>query len=303
MPIEYAGASQFRPPGSQASTKLAGVRLPPPSRLTPAELDDLAELERRVAESDGVVLKLEWPALRDGRHVSAITERADGRLIAFLGMYTFGVGEAELIGMVDPDHRRRGIAGRLLDRALASCDERGLGRRLLIAPRASDAAAALATARGAVLDHSEHSLELTGEPHRAAAAPEIALRDATAADRADLIRILSAGFGPPPDSMLDPLHTDTSRTLIIARDGRPIGTLRADRHGEQGAIYGFAIDPEERGRGVGRDVLGRVCADLRAHGAHRVKLEVEVDNDAALHLYTSVGFTPVGTEDYYRLPG
>jgi ribosomal protein S18 acetylase RimI-like enzyme len=29
---------------------------------------------------------------------------------------------------------------------------------------------------------------------------------------------------------------------------------------------------------------------------------VDVDNDHALGLYTSVGFTPVITEDYYALP-
>jgi ribosomal protein S18 acetylase RimI-like enzyme len=32
-------------------------------------------------------------------------------------------------------------------------------------------------------------------------------------------------------------------------------------------------------------------------------LEVDVDNDRALTLYTSVGFTPITTEDYFALPG
>jgi ribosomal protein S18 acetylase RimI-like enzyme len=31
-------------------------------------------------------------------------------------------------------------------------------------------------------------------------------------------------------------------------------------------------------------------------------LEVDVDNDRALGQYTSVGFTPVITEDYFALP-
>jgi len=56
------------------------------------------------------------------------------------------------------------------------------------------------------------------------------------------------------------------------------------------------------GRGIGRDVLRRVCQLLRGEGARHVGLEVAVDNERALGLYTSVGFTPVTTEDYYALP-
>jgi ribosomal protein S18 acetylase RimI-like enzyme len=33
-----------------------------------------------------------------------------------------------------------------------------------------------------------------------------------------------------------------------------------------------------------------------------VHLEVAVDNDHALGLYTSLGFAPISTEDYYTLP-
>jgi ribosomal protein S18 acetylase RimI-like enzyme len=33
-----------------------------------------------------------------------------------------------------------------------------------------------------------------------------------------------------------------------------------------------------------------------------VHLEVATDNDRALHLYTSLGFTPATIEDYYALP-
>jgi ribosomal protein S18 acetylase RimI-like enzyme len=45
-----------------------------------------------------------------------------------------------------------------------------------------------------------------------------------------------------------------------------------------------------------------VCRRLRADGARRIGLEVEVDNEHALGLYTSLGFERVSTEDYFRLP-
>jgi ribosomal protein S18 acetylase RimI-like enzyme len=34
----------------------------------------------------------------------------------------------------------------------------------------------------------------------------------------------------------------------------------------------------------------------------RLHLEVEVNNDRALGLYTSLGFTPTSTEDYFDIP-
>ena len=76
--------------------------------------------------------------------------------------------------------------------------------------------------------------------------------------------------------------------------------LTRDLHG--GGIYGFAIDPAWQGRGIGSDVLRRICRLLMDEGARQVGLEVAVDNDRALGLYTSTGFTEVTTEDYYALP-
>jgi ribosomal protein S18 acetylase RimI-like enzyme len=49
-------------------------------------------------------------------------------------------------------------------------------------------------------------------------------------------------------------------------------------------------------------VLRRVCRNFREGGATQVGLEVAVENDRALGLYTSLGFRPVITEDYYALP-
>jgi ribosomal protein S18 acetylase RimI-like enzyme len=58
-----------------------------------------------------------------------------------------------------------------------------------------------------------------------------------------------------------------------------------------------------QGRGIGREALTQVCEQAYAEGVQRVRLEVAVDNDRALALYTSIRFVPVATEDYYVLPG
>jgi ribosomal protein S18 acetylase RimI-like enzyme len=44
------------------------------------------------------------------------------------------------------------------------------------------------------------------------------------------------------------------------------------------------------------------CEQLRADGTRRISLDVNVANDRALGIYTSIGFTPVTTEDHFALP-
>lgn len=55
-------------------------------------------------------------------------------------------------------------------------------------------------------------------------------------------------------------------------------------------IHDVAVNPEARGRGVGRALLERVIADATAAGAGSLSLEVRHDNEPARHLYSSLGF-------------
>ncbi|WP_249011391.1 GNAT family N-acetyltransferase [Conexibacter sp. DBS9H8] len=267
-----------------------------------SELDLLRELDRRIRATDGVTLKLEWADLEQARTAASLVAREDGAIAGFLGLYAFGAeADVELCGMVAPEHRRSGIATALLTHGRALATERGLTRHLLIVPRASASGVAFRTGLPSRLEHSEHTMRLDGLPDLRPPDPRITVRAATAADRDALATILTAGFGPPPEGMLTPLHREDVETVIVCRAGEPVGTARLARHGPEGSIFGFAIDPAHRGRGIGRDVLGRFCATLLGGGCDRVGLQVAVDNERALSLYTATGFRRVSTEDYYEL--
>jgi ribosomal protein S18 acetylase RimI-like enzyme len=271
--------------------------------LTSQALEAIAELERRVIEADGGRLKLEWGTLRSrsGDRVEDLLWWEGDRLLGFLGRYGFG-SEPELAGMVSPDARHRGIGGALLDDAVQLCRERGDRRALLIVPRPSVAGKRLAVSRGGVLDHSEHSLVLTGAPTTGSQEQPVTLRQATMDDLSLVSRLLERGFGEPPHAGLaERLDSPHERTAIVELKGAAVGTLRINWDGSEARIYGFVIDPSCQGRGLGRAALRQACDQLRAEGADRVGLEVDVENDRALTLYTSVGFTPIITEDYYAL--
>ncbi len=275
-----------------------------PRGLAARALEAIAALEARTVAADGGRLKLEWGTLRAraGDRVEDVLWWSGDQLLGFLGLYSYDGRSVELAGMVDPAARRQGIAKALIDAALTLCRERAYEKALLVTPRASLAGRTLALARGAALDHSEYALVLEGEPSEGRAGPELVIRPAAPADVPAIAELLRVAFGFTFEGVAMKLETPSARTVVVESDGAVIGTVRLTRDGDSGGIHGFAVEPLHQGRGIGREVLRRVCHDLRAEGARRVGLEVAVQNERALGLYTSVGFTPVTTEDYYALP-
>ncbi len=268
--------------------------------LSPTALDAIADLERRVVAADGGRLKLEWNALRErsGQDVEDVLWWDGERLLGFLGIYTHSAPTIELAGMVDPAARRRGIGAVLLDAGLRVCRQREHDSVLLVVPRTSVAGRSLAQRRGGSLDYSEHALQLDGDPVEVPADPRVTVRAALPADQPAVREILRLAFGGQPPEAAD---SDPS-VLVVERDGEPIGTARLILEGDRAGVYGFAVHPDQQGRGIGRDVLHRLCRMARTSGATGVYLEVATDNDRALHLYTSLGFRAVITEDYYAMP-
>ena len=276
-----------------------------PRGLTPAELDAVADLERRVLAVDGGRLKLEWGTLqtRSGEHVEDVLAwDDDGRLVGFLGTYCFDTVCVELAGMVDPAARRRGVGSALLTAAVALCARRGAREVLLVVPRGSEGGHALALGRAAVPHHSEHALVLTVPPGAAAASPRLTLRPAEPADAPGIARLLAAGFGGPTDDLLAAVTPRLASTLVGEHDGVLVASVRVERHDSAAAVYGFVVDPARQGQGFGRHILSLVCQQLFDAGAGSVALEVATHNERALGLYTSLGFAAVAVEDYYALP-
>jgi len=297
------GAGQDAPRATPLRRANVGAVIELCRGLSEGELRALAELERRVLEVDGGRLKLEWGVLRSrgGEIVEDLLWWDGDRLTGFLGLYAFGEPTVEIAGMVDPPARRRGIGTELLATALATCRARGHERALLVTPRGSVAGRAFALSRGAVLEHSEHALVLVGAPADGPADARTTVRTATLADVSELTRLLDAAFDGPSADVAARLAERESRTLVVERGGAAVGTLRITYDRDTCGIYGFAVDPAWQGRGIGRDVLRRVCRELAAEGIRRIGLEVAVENDHALRLYSSLGFIKTTTEDYYEL--
>jgi ribosomal protein S18 acetylase RimI-like enzyme len=86
--------------------------------------------------------------------------------------------------------------------------------------------------------------------------------------------------------------------LVAEADGAVIGYAYADveetdymsLRGPAGVLHDIIVDPEYRGRGVGRMLLDGTLAFLRSRGAPRVVLSTAARNVAAQRVFASAGF-------------
>lgn len=82
--------------------------------------------------------------------------------------------------------------------------------------------------------------------------------------------------------------------IFLAYDGdKPIGYCwtRIDKEGEsRGQVFMLGVDPNYRGRGIGKGVLLAGLSYLRSKGLRAAELTVDSENRVACALYRSLGF-------------
>lgn len=80
--------------------------------------------------------------------------------------------------------------------------------------------------------------------------------------------------------------------LLVAADGhRIVGTVLAGYDGHRGWLSYLATDPEHRGEGIGRALVGEAEERLRALGCPKVQLMVRPGNEGVTGFYDALGYT------------
>jgi len=82
-------------------------------------------------------------------------------------------------------------------------------------------------------------------------------------------------------------------------EGRDYMSLR----GPAGVLHDIVVDPEHRGRGVGRALLDATVAALKARGAPQVVLSTATGNESAQRLFDRAGFRRTMIEMTRELDG
>jgi ribosomal protein S18 acetylase RimI-like enzyme len=147
---------------------------------------------------------------------------------------------------------------------------------------------------------------------------DIRIRAAERTDERELMRLDRRTWAP--DNSIAPIPDENGAFfdayhrppdfLVAERDGRLIGFVRlvqpvpleAGAHVRQ--IQGLAVDPDDRGRGLGRMLLEAACDEARRQGARRITLRVLSSNAVARRLYASAGFRVEGLlQDEFLIEG
>lgn len=105
--------------------------------------------------------------------------------------------------------------------------------------------------------------------------------------------VLAAALRP----LLEPGST-VGRAFLITFTGRPIGYAvlcfgySIEFLGRDAFLDEWYIEPDYRGRGLGKQALHALLAEARAAGVQALHLEVRDDHQAARRLYAGLGFEP-----------
>ena len=139
-------------------------------------------------------------------------------------------------------------------------------------------------------------------PHNRGLSISISAEAFESPDAHRLIAALDAGLAElyPPEQRFGPnlraQHLESGRgTFLVARDdGRAVGCgavrLLDQATAEVKRMY---VEPDQRGKGVGRAVLAGLEAAARRLGARRLVLETGTQSPDALALYRRGGFTQI----------
>jgi len=208
----------------------------------------------------------------------------------------------------------------LLSTALGEIAAQGGGHVHLWVPKpgpVNDAVAeAVGMRRGRELIQMRRSLPVTGE---SAAIPVRPFR--TGEDELAWLEVNNRAFHGHPEQGSWDLATisererqpwfDPSGFLMHERDGRLAGfcwrmlhepeddVMSGATNHQLGEIYVIAVDPDFRGRGLGRQLMLAGLASLCERGVSTGMLYVDHDNEAARKLYFSLGFVDDHTDRAY----
>lgn len=273
--------------------------------LSEQELHEIEQLAALCNEHDGIELKLNWDILRnrpqDQTHDFLFYE--NGKLIGFHPLFVFNSREAEVSGMVHPEHRRCGIFRMMVEAGISELQQRGIPNLIYIVHTDSESGKAFVQAMGAEYSFSEYKMVLGVAKVQPVKHPELQLVLATEEHGPFLAKCLAVAFNMPEGSVdWVKFGIPNRRYYLIQHGQEPVGTIAVRVDPSDSSIYGFAITPEHQGRGYGRQILSEIIQGLLAEGQTHIELEVAAKNAHALGLYQSCGFEVASGYDYYTQP-
>ena len=256
----------------------------------------------RPASPRAIAQKLARPDYSPGRDLFVV--EAAGSLVGYMDMVPeLGVGRVILDCWLSPEHRGKGLATKLLCGAMRRAREVE-ARVLHVNIMEDNAVAKMALSRLGfefVRRFFEFKLDMAGLNRQDAnhAVQECCQLRHGEEDKLTRIQNLSFAehWGYHPNTMETTTyrinHGNCARedVFLAYEEDKVIGFCWTETHGEQeGRIFMLGVDPDYRGKGVGKRLLLAGLAHLRGKGMRVAGLTVDSENEEACALYRSAGF-------------
>ncbi len=96
-----------------------------------------------------------------------------------------------------------------------------------------------------------------------------------------------------PDLSIDKkLAVDDHLFLVALADAEVVGTLLAGYDGHRGWLYSVAVDPQQRGKGLGTRLVRHAEKALADLGCVKINLQIHTFNESVQAFYQTLGYTP-----------
>lgn len=104
------------------------------------------------------------------------------------------------------------------------------------------------------------------------------------------------------DNYLSSLNNSKHTIYLLADNNDIIGAAVIAEAADEAELLQLWIKPDGQRHGYGRKLLKDILAKLQQHLINQIFLEVRTDNQAAIGLYTNLGFNSVGIrKNYYTV--
>ncbi|MDP1719667.1 MAG: GNAT family N-acetyltransferase [Candidatus Nanopelagicaceae bacterium] len=99
--------------------------------------------------------------------------------------------------------------------------------------------------------------------------------------------------------VLEIMTRSPARYAAFRRDGKIVGVGRASNYAGWTVLTRLYVHPDERGKGLGRNLIYSLLLDAQILGATKVALQVDSKNLDAIALYEKMGFRLHHTYEYF----
>jgi len=252
---------------------------------------------------------LEWPYYSPEKDLFLV--ESDGEIIGGLDLRTEpDINRVILRCWVKPQHRRKGLGKQIFSKALSRVKELGVRYIHVNIPEENKAARIMLNKSGfkPVRSYLDMKIDLSNIDGTEADKAASDCRCFKPGEEAKLTHLQNRAFaglwGYNPNTVEEityrtNLGNCSPEDVVLAYDGdEVVGYCWTEikYEGEaaigkgKGRIFMIGVDPDCRGRGVGKRVLLAGLAHLKGKGLRVAELTVDSENKAAYTLYLSVGF-------------